>query len=218
MSMENNEITTPTSEQEEADLSAALASADTTFVTSEEKKPKSTQFLIFGGLLLLAPAIIWYMYNRGGPASAAAAALDQPPAAAQTVHTFLDSGQDGIRAMREMLKSTEKVVAEFMTYPSMSQIPLQDLRTNPFRMLGKTSDGSESAEKKKREEERAAVVKAVQGLQLQSIMSGKKGACVINNTLYTEGQQVDKFTVEKISNGTVVVKSGPYRFELKMQK
>ncbi len=217
MSNDINDIQSPSAEQEEADLSATLASADSTFVSGEEKKPQSTQYLIFGGLLLLAPAILWYMHNRG-PSAAAAATMMPEPAATQSVHSFLDSGPEGIRAMRSMLSSTEKIVAEFLSYPSMGQIPLQDLKTNPFRMSAKTEDGSQSGEKRKRDEERAAVVKAVQGLQLQSIMSGKKGACVINNTLYTEGQQVDRFTVEKISNGTVIVKSGTYRFELKMQK
>ena len=41
---------------------------------------------------------------------------------------------------------------------------------------------------------------------------------MINNTMYTEGQQVDSFVVEKINPGTVVVKSSVYRFELRMQK
>ena len=63
------------------------------------------------------------------------------------------------------------------------------------------------------------MLKAVQGLQLQTVMSGEvRKACMINNTLYQEGQQVEGFTIEKISPGGVVVKNGPYRFELKMQK
>ena len=41
---------------------------------------------------------------------------------------------------------------------------------------------------------------------------------MINNTLYLEGQQVDQFIIERIEPGRVVVKTGVYRFELKMQK
>ena len=219
MSNENpNEMENVDPTQEDADLSGALSETDAAFISSDQKKPQSTQYLILGGLLLLAPAVIWYMYHRNGPDAAEAAAIDQPPAAVQTVHTFLDSGQDGIRLMREMLKDTEKVVKEFLAYPSMAQVPLAELKTNPFRSSKQIADDSQAGERRKRELEREAVLKAVQELQLQSIMSGKKGAAVINNTLYTEGQQVGLFTIEKIANGTVIVRSGAYRFELKMQK
>jgi type II secretory pathway component PulC len=41
---------------------------------------------------------------------------------------------------------------------------------------------------------------------------------MINNTLYSEGQQVESFTIEKITPDSVIVKNGSYRFELKMQR
>jgi hypothetical protein len=201
------------------DLSASLAAGDTEFVgTGEEKKPQSTQYAILAGVALLAPMLIWYMYKGKGP-SAADAAANQSTPAAQTVHTFLDSGQDGVAAMRSMLQGTEKVVKEFLTYPSMAQVPLEALKTNPFRARQQVAaDDSDAQSKRKKDAEREAALKAVQTLQLQSIMSGKRGACMINNTLYTEGQQVGQFIVEKISQSSVIVKSGAYRFELKMQK
>ena len=62
-------------------------------------------------------------------------------------------------------------------------------------------------------------LKAVQAMNLQSIIhSGSRKACMINNTLYMEGQQADQFIIEKITPSGVVVKVGVYRFELKMQK
>jgi hypothetical protein len=58
----------------------------------------------------------------------------------------------------------------------------------------------------------------VADLHLQSIVrGGKYRACMINNTLYQEGQQVGMFTVQQVSTGTVVLECGKYRFELKMQ-
>ena len=78
---------------------------------------------------------------------------------------------------------------------------------------------SETAAKRRREEERQAVLKAVGALNLQSVIhSGTRKSCMINNTLYTEGQQVDSFVVERISPDAVVVRNGVYRFELRMQK
>jgi hypothetical protein len=41
---------------------------------------------------------------------------------------------------------------------------------------------------------------------------------MINNVLYREGQNLESFTIEKITQASVVVKNGPYRFELTMQK
>jgi len=67
-------------------------------------------------------------------------------------------------------------------------------------------------------EEKAVALRAVQGLQLQSIMhSDTRRACLINNTLYSEGQQVDSLVIEKIQPKSVIVKSGPYRFGVRIQ-
>jgi hypothetical protein len=61
-------------------------------------------------------------------------------------------------------------------------------------------------------------VTAVAELHLQSIVrGGKYRACMINNTLYQQGQQIGIFTVAQVDAGTVVLESGKYRFELKMQ-
>ncbi len=218
-SQQSESINTPPAD-ENADLNGALnAGSEAEFITGgEEKSPQTTQYTILAGLVLVALAATYWMYFRKGPASASASATEmQQPAAMQTARSFLDSGQDGLRLMRDMLKSTEKVVKEFLAYPSMAQVPLNDLKTNPFRASQTGADGG-SSDKRKRDEERQTVLKAVQGLHLQSIVSGTKKACMINNTLYTEGAQINQFTVEKISAGTVIVKSGTFRFELKMQK
>jgi hypothetical protein len=47
---------------------------------------------------------------------------------------------------------------------------------------------------------------------------GARKSCMVNNTLYTEGQQVDGFTIEKIAPDSVIVRNGSYRFELRMQR
>ena len=59
----------------------------------------------------------------------------------------------------------------------------------------------------------------MQNLALQSvIVSDARSACMINRTLYTEGQQVDIFTIERITPTAVIVKANGFRFELKMTK
>jgi hypothetical protein len=96
------------------------------------------------------------------------------------------------------------------------------LSSNPFKMATEAGQlptpADDSRERKQREEEKAAAAKAVGALQLQFVMhSDKNKSCMINNTLYREGQQVESFTIEKIMPNTVIVRTGIYRFQLSMQ-
>ena len=206
------------------DLSNALSAGETEFVATEEKKPVVSQGMLYVLLLLaVGGGGTYFMYKRQGPATAAASTASAETAKAQqTIDTFLTSGPSGLKMMEEMLRNTEKVVKQFLDYPSVTQVPLSALQTNPFRFSGGKEDSATpdpDLAKRKREEERAAALKASQALNVQSIMhSGNRRACMINNTLYQEGQQVEDFTIEKISPNSVIVKRGVFRFELKMQK
>ena len=111
------------------------------------------------------------------------------------------------------------VMKQLRNYSSVSHVPLS---SNPFKMAAEAghepTPADDTREKKQREEEKAAIAKAVAGLQLQFVMHGDKNkSCMINNTLYREGQQIDSFTIEKISPNTVIVRNGIYRFQLSMQ-
>jgi hypothetical protein len=210
------------------DLASQLAGGESEFVvSSEEKKPATQQLMYLVLVVAIAGGGMYYMYKRQGPASAAAAPPPEVQKAEQTINTFLTSGPDGIKMMHSMLKDTEKVVKQFLDYPSLNQIPLSSLHTNPFRFAaagpdGKTATPSEEALKKKREEEKQAATRACDSLKLQSIISGSRKACMINGSLYQEGQVVEvsgvEFTVEKIEPARVVVKTGTYRFELKSKR
>lgn len=209
------------SESGQEDLSSALGGSETEFVVSSEKKSTNTGLMLLLLLVVVAGGGLFFMYKRSGPAPAGAATVEAAKANA-TISTFLNDGPNGMKVMQKMLKDTEKVVKQFLEYPSTNQIPLSDLKTNPFRFAAPKSanpNAEADAAKKKHEEERLAALKAVQELKLQSIIhSGSRRACMINNTMYTEGQQADGFTIEKINPGAVVVNSGTYRFELNMQK
>lgn len=201
------------------DLSSTLAGGETEFVAAEEKKgPNQMMYLVLA--VVLAAGGMYFMYQRQGPNSAKAANPDAAKAA-KTINEFLNSGPGGIQKMHEMLKDTEKVVQQFQEYPSVNQVPLADLQTNPFQsgtVKSRIADEKDELARKQ-EAEKQAAIKACAALQLQSIVhSGSRKACMINNTLYTEGQQVDQFIIERIEPGRVVVKTGVYRFELKMQK
>lgn len=200
------------------DLNAALSGGESEFVISDDqKKPAANPMLIYGMILTLVAGGAYLLYKRQPPAAAANPATEQAQA---TINNFLTTGPNGIKMMEEMLHNTEKIVQQFLDYPSVPQVPLSGLHTNPFRFAKAepSAKQDEDTAKKKREQERDAALKASQALNLQSIMAGKNRACMINNTLVQEGQQVDQFVIEKISPNSVIVKSGVYRFEIRMQK
>ncbi|MCS7032629.1 MAG: general secretion pathway protein GspB [Phycisphaerae bacterium] len=201
------------------DLNAVLADGHSEFISADEHKPplnRSTLVLIL--LVVLGGGGLYTMHLRTGPKPAVAGETQE---ASKTINSFLSGGDGSIRLMEKALRETEQVVKRFLEYPSTTQVPLTELRTNPFRKQSEqpaSAPTSDLAAKRRREEERQAILKAVQGLQLQSVMSGgSQRACMINNTLVKEGQTVEGFTLEKIASDAVIVRNGPYRFELRMQ-
>jgi hypothetical protein len=174
-----------------------------------KKSPAS--MYILGGLGVVAVAVVWFMFFRGSPPAAQAAAAGDGP----DIKKFLDN--ENIALMKQTLKDTEKVVQQFRAYPEQTQVPLASLKSNPFRELSPKADAP-VARNDDEAKEHAKVVNAVAELHLQSIMrGGKYKACMINNTLYKQGEQVGMFTLQEVSANTVVIESGKYRFELKMQ-
>lgn len=217
---DNDMIDTHDTEDQDygGDLASQLGGGDESFIYEEPPKAQiSRGTLLLFGLAAIAAGVVWFMYVRNGPESASAASAEAQNAD-QTITQFLSSGTKNIEQMQEMLRNTEGIVDQFRKYPAMRQVPLSQLQTNPFRFRQLTDPQDETMAARLREEERNAAVKAVQQLALRSIMhSGTHRACMINNTLYQEGQQVDQFTIERITPDSVIVKTGVYRFELKMQ-
>jgi hypothetical protein len=205
--------------EEAYDDTADEAGVDSAFVVAGDKQPLSKGTVAMFVILALAGAGTYGMYVKSGTQSATAAA---DPKAQAVIKEFMTQRDKNAQAMKKMLTDTDAVVRQFMNY-RVEQIPLSGLVANPFRTApanpGEPSRADEEAAKKKREEERVAILKAVNGLQLQSVMhSDSRKSCMINNALYTEGQQVDSFLIEKIAPNCVVVRNGQYRFELRMQR
>jgi hypothetical protein len=202
------------------ELKAALSGegGEENFVVTEPRKPLNRTTLVLFAIVALGTGGLYLMHLRTGPKSAGAA--PQSVAANQTITQFLSSGNNNLRNMEQMLRNTQKIVQQFLAYPSINQVPLKQLQTNPFRATvakdGETA--SEADARKRQDDEKAAIKRAVENLQIQSILHGARRACMINNTMCVEGQQIDGFTIEKINPSSVVVKNGSYRFELQMQR
>ena len=185
-----------------------------------EDKPNHRNALVIFAVLVLGIGGIYLMRVRSGPQTASANEMDEDATKA-TIDTFLNDGGRSLRAMQEMIRDTEKVVGRFREFPSAAQVPLADLKTNPFRFSTTlaTENVDEELLKKRREEERRVVLVKVQALKVQSIVFGESHRmCMINNNPVNEGQEVDGLRVEQIRPNSVIVRGGAYRFEIKMQR
>jgi hypothetical protein len=207
-------------QQEGGDINDALTTPETEFISTEKKPFNQTAMMLFL-IALIGGGGTYFMYYKNGPQSAKAAD-PQVVKAEATINDFMKGGSKNVSLLRSLLDGTAKIVEQFKLYPNMTQIPLSDLKANPFHFTNYKAAPEQDPEeiaKKKKEEERVAILKSVQTLQLQTVVvRGNRKACMINNTMYQEGEQVDQFTLEKINPNAVVVKSGSYRFELKMSK
>jgi hypothetical protein len=188
---------------------------------AESRKPLNRNMIMLVMFLAIGAGGTWFMYQRtGGPAAARAAADPSTAAAEVAVADFMKGGRNNITLLRKLLDGTAKIIEQFRDYTNVMQIPLSDLKSNPFHFaLAKAAAEQDPAEiaKKKREEQRVEVLKAAQGLQLQSVViRGNRKACMVSNSMYQEGEAVNGFLVEKISPNTVVVSRDSFRFELKM--
>src|SRR5215213_8600553 len=107
----------------------SMGDAGSAFMSGEEKKPGAGKgVLVLLGLVLVGGG--GYFYMKQGPATADAATAQGP----DTVTTFLNDGEKHVLMMKQMLNNSEKVVQRFRSYPERTQVPLKDLRANPFRL------------------------------------------------------------------------------------
>jgi hypothetical protein len=221
MSDELNQHDDPGESLPDAQAMDASDDMDSAFISSEKKPFNRTSLLIFAAMLLGGGGV-WLMRSSTGP-KAASAATSETDQARATIEQFLTDGTRSIRAMQDMLRNTEKVVARFAEFPAAKQVPLGDLKTNPFRFAMETDGGPPKVDpdvaRKKLEEERRVALAAVRQLKLQSIMCGRNvKSCVINNQVYSEGQSVGSIVIEQITPNSVIVQSGAFRFEVKTQR
>jgi type IV pilus assembly protein PilO len=158
--------------------------------------------------------------DSGVPVSSPAASTSPPDEieSRQIVANYLTGERRNDARFNGMLHDTDKLMQECLAAPDAQQVSLVNLRSDPFR-AGQTSGAAShnAGTVRAADGDRVAMLRAIEKLQLQSIVSsGDRPACMIDNHLYREGEQLDTFTVERIEQAQVVVRNGSYRFELKI--
>jgi hypothetical protein len=208
------------------DLNAVLHGGEMNFV-AETKQPLNKGTLIVVGLLIACGAATYFMYVKSGPSAALAAA---DPKAEQTIGQFLGSSQQNVSQMRKMLQDTEKVVTQFRTQAGETQVPLAQLKANPFiREKPKPKEDDTAAEAARLKAELAVkAAEAVGELRLQTIIhkDPKKASCMINQRLLRKGDKIPvgdgkiTFTIDEIRSDavTVSVPGLDEKFDLRMKQ
>lgn len=171
------------------------------------------------GLFAVGVAAVAFLSLRSAPQTASA--KDQ--AVEQQVDTFIASAAS--QSEDQQAAVDENVVDGFYHYSSRQQVPLEELRKNPFVLdhsgSREASRGNEQpdpnsvAAQKRRED----LLKQLSKLKLQSVMMGSRGGtAIINNNFVTEGQALEGFTVVKILPDEVHMRSEGLLFQLRLSR
>jgi hypothetical protein len=182
------------------------------------KKKMNLGGLVLFGLIAAVAGGTYFMCTRAGAPSPF---LSPAVASANsTINSFLSGGNQNVQQMMVSLHDTAKVVKQFNNYTAARQVPLDDLKTNPFRTTAgsaaPTEQLSDDAARRFADDQRAAAVAIASGLKLQSVVYGPHSICMINGRPYSAGQGNDDFVVDKILPDSVWIKIGAVRTQIKM--
>jgi cobalamin biosynthesis protein CobT len=187
----------------------------------EASKPGRNAGMLMVAFVLIGVGVIYFMRARGGgPAPVSAEVMN----AEKSIKDFIRDGNQ-IKNMKNMLNSTEKVVQQFNVDRTSTETD-KKLEYNPFTYHSPNekpnedpNDKTERDRKRKMEARKLAFANDIQNIKVQYIMvSSFAKTAMINNKLVQEGQEVDGFTIEKLSPNTVIVQRDGLRAEIKTSK
>jgi hypothetical protein len=112
--------------------------------------------------------------------------------------------------------NAKEVVESFYRAAKDRQIPLSDLEGNPFVYVPPKAPAPEPVKKEEPDKEeapedpqadqRAEAIRAVQDLELQSVLlGGRTRSAMISNNLLAEGQTIKGWTVSRIESRRVIL-------------
>lgn len=183
--------------------------------------------MLLAGFALLGAGVIYFMRVKTGPDAANANPTKQVVEANTTISDFLKDGNQNIKKMHDLLLDTKKFVTIFKTHESKPQVKADDLMTNPFQFAKPKADLTEEQkealrleeERKQHELEKRRFLETVSSVKLGFILTGKKKSCMINQKMYTEGQDIgDGVLVKTISPDGVTLARGEYEALVSVKK
>jgi len=179
----------------------------------EASKPGRNAGMLMIAFVMIGVGVIYFMRARtGGPQIVNGDAVK----AETSIKEFIRDGNQLIN-MKHLLESTEKVVKQWDVDKNAQ--PDKELVFNPFKYVSPNDKGPSMDPNAKDKAQAKAQVKFVEGLnnlRVQYLMvSAFAKTAMINNKLVQEGQEVEGFTVQKITPSEVTFRKtvDGYTFE-----
>jgi hypothetical protein len=118
-----------------------------------------------------------------------------------------------------LLAPTEDVTAIFEHDVREQQVPIEQVKKDPFSLAFADDAQNTSAQDTAKDNDRrfAKFNEELRKLDLQSIMAGSRNIAVIGGEFYKKGDKVGSFTVTNIDKFTVYLQAGGVPFELTLQ-
>jgi hypothetical protein len=175
-------------------------------VAAQDKKVRQSTVMLaalFGiGLLCL-----FFMIKKSGPSAASAL----PPGAEELQMEKAIANLTGVRS--EMCSGLEMIVKKFYDFSDVQQKQVEKLTKNPFKYEKFWND----FDKNGANDPAKNLSLQASELELISIMqSNGRNCCMINDKLLYEGESIRGFTIERINDKSVQLKSGEMKIELKL--
>jgi hypothetical protein len=171
---------------------------------------KSTWAMI--GVFIVGVAFVALFSLRGGPAKASATDRDTE----MKVEQFIAQTQQQT-TMVQNFQDTKKVVDDFYNYASRHQVPVDDLKSNPF-VFGKTQAAATATEGMT-PRRMAELQRICASYRLQSILMGARGGtAIIDNNFVAVGHRIGPFTVQAIYPKSVDLACEGTIFTLRLQE
>ena len=152
---------------------------------------KSTWVMI--GVFIIGVALIGLLSLNGGPSKANATDRD----AEQKVDLFIAQAQQQGKSAQNF-QDTRKVVDDFYNYASRHQVPVDDLKSNPF-IFGKAPEAAPTGGEGMSAKRLAELQRLCGSYKLQSVlMSPRGGTAIIDNNFVAVGNRIGPFLVKAI--------------------
>jgi hypothetical protein len=175
-------------------------------VAAQGKKVRQSTVILavlFGvGLLCL-----FFMIKKSSPSAASAS----PPGAEELQVEKAIANLTGVRS--EMRSGLEEIVKKFYDFSDVQQKQVEKLTKNPFKYEKFWND----FDKNGADDPAKNLSLQASELELISIMqSNGRNCCMISDKLLYEGDSIKGFTVERINDKSVQLKSDEIKIELKL--
>jgi hypothetical protein len=185
----------------------------------EASKPGRNAGMLMIAFVMIGVGVIYFMRARAGGPTAVRAEVTR----AETLIKGFDGTQ--VRIMEDLLKNTQKVVEQFNDEGKKNREDPK-LAFEPFTFHSPNEKpGEDPNDKMARENAKKLALRKLQFaedlklLRVQSvIVNSFAKTAMINNKLVQEGQEVEGFTIEKLSPNSVIVQRDGQRAEININK